>query len=173
MAITPSRRRIGKARLRTVLAELLQASKLCAIATVDGTRAHVNTAYFAWSDDLRVVWISDADAAHSKNLRRNRTAAVAVYDSRQAWGNPDRGLQLFGSARELRGNDADEARSVYGRRFRGYSAKDFALYRCYEFRPRQAKLFDERRLGAGVFVTARIAGDGTLTWERTEIYEPS
>jgi uncharacterized protein YhbP (UPF0306 family) len=173
VAITRSRRRIGGARLQTLVAELLEASKLCAIATVDGSRAHVNTAYFAWSDDLGIVWISDPGAAHSKNLRRNKSAAVAVYDSRQVWGKPDRGLQLFGSARELRGRASERARSVYGRRFRGYTGEDLALYRCYELRPRRAKLFDERQLGAGVFVTARIAGDGRLTWARTEVYEPS
>jgi hypothetical protein len=32
------------------------------------------------------------------------------------------------------------------------------------------KLFDEGELGDGVFVTADVAGHGSLTWMRTEIY---
>lgn len=173
MTIRRSRRRIGEARLRSLLASLLDASQLCAIATVARVRAHVNTAYFAWSDDFRLVWLSEPAATHSRNLRRNGSAAVAVFDSRQVWGEPDRGLQLFGTARELDGRAADRGRELYARRFRDYAAAEFEAYRCYELRPRRAKLFDERELGAGVFVSARIRGDGTLTWEKTEVYRPS
>jgi hypothetical protein len=32
------------------------------------------------------------------NLRSDRTAAIAVFDSRQTWGGSDRGIQLFGIA---------------------------------------------------------------------------
>lgn len=32
------------------------------------------------------------------------------------------------------------------------------------------KLFDERALGAGMFVTAVVREGGRLAWERTEIY---
>jgi hypothetical protein len=35
---------------------------------------------------------------------------------------------------------------------------------------RPPRLFDERWLAAGVFVTANALGDGRLAWERTEIY---
>jgi uncharacterized protein YhbP (UPF0306 family) len=173
MGISRSGRRIGEARLRTLLESLLDASPLCAIATVAGTRAHVNTAYFAWSDDFRVIWISDRGATHSRSLRRNRSAAVAVFDSHQVWGKPDRGLQLFGTARELHGRAAERGREVYGRRFRDYDAAELPAYRPYELRPRRAKLFDERELGGGVFVSARIATDGSVAWERTEISRSS
>jgi hypothetical protein len=43
-------------------------------------------------------------------------------------------------------------------------------YRCYELRPRRIKLFDERTLGAGTFVTARVTRGGDVAWQRTEIY---
>jgi hypothetical protein len=36
--------------------------------------------------------------------------------------------------------------------------------------PRRLKLLDESKLGAGVFVTARLSRDRRLVWERTEIY---
>jgi uncharacterized protein YhbP (UPF0306 family) len=143
---------------------------LCAIATVSGSRAHVNTAYFAWSDDpLELVWLSDPAAAHSRNLSRNATAAVAVYDSRQTWGEPDRGIQLFGAAREADGAAEAEARRVYAARFPDAERAGLAAYRFYVFRPRRLKLFDERELGTGVFVTAGVVR-GRLAWERTEVY---
>jgi hypothetical protein len=33
------------------------------------------------------------------------------------------------------------------------------------------KVFDERALGAGVFVTATVGRRGQVAWERTEIYQ--
>jgi uncharacterized protein YhbP (UPF0306 family) len=168
VAVERSSRRISSRRLRDLLENLLEASTLCAIATASRSRPYVNTAYFAWTPDFRLVWLSDPEAAHSRNLRTQRAVAIAVYDSRQRWGRPDRGVQLFGSAREARGRVAERAIATYEARFRRFSAAEFEAYRLYEFRPRRVKLFHEPELGGGVFVTARLGSDGGLTWERTE-----
>ncbi len=160
--------------MMALAAELLDASPLCAIATVaPGSRAHVNTAYFAWSPDFDVVWMSEPNARHSRNLRANPTVAIAVFDSSQTWGEPDRGIQLFGAAREVEGHAVERARTLYANRFSRLAELDLTAYRFYLFRPRRLKLFDERRLGTGVFVTAKLPGRGRLTWERTEVYRPS
>ena len=156
-----------------MLRSLLEASPLCAIATVAGGRAHINTAYFAWSEDFRIVWISDPGATHSRNLRRSSSAAVAVFDSHQTWGSSDRGVQMFGTAGELSGRAAQRATEVYARRFRDYETTGLRDYRRYELRPRRVKLFDERELGRGVFVTARIGPGGSIAWERCEVYRSS
>ena len=162
--ITRSQRRVSAARLRRVAEELLEASTLCAISTVSPRgRAHANTAYFAWAPDLRIVWVSEPRAQHSRNLRANPSAAVAVYDSSQTWGKPDRGIQLFGTARPGAGD------AVYAARFPEYDG--FKAYRAYELVPARVKLFDERALGEATFVTAQVGRDGGLTWERTEIYD--
>jgi uncharacterized protein YhbP (UPF0306 family) len=165
-----SSRRFSARRLSAVAARLLDAAPLCAVATVDVRgAAHVNTAYFAWTPRLDVYWLSAPEATHSRNIAERRTAAVAVYDSHQSWGRPDRGIQLFGSARLLGHAAAAEARQAYAARFAGYDGTEFAAYRFYRLRPRRVKLFDERELGSGVFVTARVRA-GALEWERTEIY---
>jgi len=164
-------RPIAAHRLAAITAELLDASQLCAIATVSRTGApHVNTAYFAWSDQLELVWISAPEAAHSRNIRADGRVAVAVHDSTQTWGNPDRGIQLFGVARELDGRPARRAAELYNDRFPEYDEREFAALRTYLFRPRRVKLFHEQALGSGTFVTARVA-DGQLAWVRTERYD--
>jgi uncharacterized protein YhbP (UPF0306 family) len=173
MAIRTSTRPVGATRIRAVARRLLDASTLCAIATVSpGGRAHVNTAYFAWTPDLRIVWLSDPDSTHSRNVRARPSVAVAVYDSTQTWGEPDRGIQLFGRGREL-GRPHRDADRAYARRFPARRTVDLAAYRLYELRPRSLKLFDERVLGSGVFVTARVGPDGAVAWDRTEVYESS
>lgn len=170
MPIERSTRPVAATRITTVARRLLDASTLCAIGTVSsGGRAHVNTAYFAWSPELDIVWMSDPQARHSQNVRANPSVAIAVFDSTQTWGKLDRGIQLFGSAREVADRAAGDAERVYGERFPQYEQAAFAAYRLYRFRPHRVKLFDEPELGAGVFVTARLRG-GQLSWVRTEIY---
>jgi uncharacterized protein YhbP (UPF0306 family) len=158
-------------RMTAIAHELLDASTLCAIATVaPGDQAHINTAYFAWSPQLDLVWISEPRAKHSANIRANDSAAVAIYDSSQSWGKPDRGIQLFGTARKAEGSAADDAETVYAKRFPDYRRHDLSAYLVYLFRPRRLKIFDERTLGTGVFVTATVTAKRRLAWERTEIY---
>jgi uncharacterized protein YhbP (UPF0306 family) len=171
MGIRRSNRPVGVARIRALADQLLNASSVCAIATVSPRyRAHVNIAYFAWSAALDIVWLSDPQARHSRNVRASSTVAIAVCDSHQSWGERDRGIQLFGAAREVVGAAAREAETTYALRFSEYRGCDFRTYAFYRFRPRRLKLFDERALGSGVFVTASISG-GTIAWERTEIYD--
>jgi uncharacterized protein YhbP (UPF0306 family) len=165
VAIVRSRQRVAPARIRSLAEDLLEASTLCAIATVTPQgKAYVNTAYFAWAPDLRIVWLSEPRARHSRNVRANGSAAVGVYDSGQTWGEPDRGIQLFGDVR-AGGSDAE---AVYARRFSRYERA--GAYRFYELVPRRLKLFDEPSLGSGVFVTARVGRGGAVSWEQTERY---
>ena len=143
----------------------MNASALCALATVSaGGRPHINHMYFAWTERYEVIWISDPDSVHSRNLKANGSAAVTIFASNQVWGKADRGIQLFGTA----GVASAEAKRVYGRRFTEYDteADDLAVYR---FRPRTVKLFDERALAPGTLVTARVTPDG-LVWSKTEVW---
>ena len=173
MAIERSKRPVAAARIERTARRLLEASTLCAVATVSrGGRAHVNTVYFASSPELELVWASEPGAQHSRNIRANGSVAIAVYDSSQSWGRPDQGVQLFGSARQAEHGEADEAETLYAKRFTRYAAGDLAAYGFYRFYPRRLKLFDERELGPGTVVTARLTLGRGLTWERTEIYRP-
>lgn len=171
MPIERSTRPISSIQLTSSARRLLDASSLCAIATVSPrNRPHINTAYFAWSRELDLVWLSEPHARHSRNVHTNRNVAIAVYDSNQSWGKPDRGIQLFGSARELVGRAALDSRATYARRFPEYADTELTEYRFYRFRPRRVKLFDEPSLGSGVFVTGVVDREGQVHWQRTEIY---
>lgn len=148
----------------------MNASPLCAIATVwPGGRAHINHMYFASTVRFDVVWISDAESRHSRNLLTNPSAAVTIYDSHQTWGRPDRGIQLFGTAGAVSGRAAEQARRAYSARFPSYDASLADSLPIYRFRPRELKLFYERVLGGGTLVTAKVTAD-RLAWVRTEVF---
>jgi uncharacterized protein YhbP (UPF0306 family) len=171
MGIRQSDRRVSAAELGSIARDLLDASALCAIATVSPDQgAHINTAYFAWSDLLDLVWLSEPAAKHSRNLGERSTTAIAVYDSGQTWGDSDRGIQLFGVAGAATGQTASEAEAIYAARFPAYGTVGVEAYLFYRFRPRLLKLFDETSLGRGVFVTARVT-EGALGWVSTEVYD--
>ena len=124
--------------------------------------------YFAWNERLDVVWISDPDSRHSRNLAVNSSAAVTIFASDQRWGQSDRGIQLFGRAGRHSGRTAAEAEHTYSARF-PYDPAAADAYPVYRFRPREVKLFYERALGAGTLVTARVTGSG-LAWRRTDVF---
>jgi uncharacterized protein YhbP (UPF0306 family) len=170
MPIERSRHALPAAQIITAARRLLNASTLCAVATLSTSgRAHVHTAYFAWTPELDIVWLSEPTARHSRNLQASPSAAITIYDSNQTWGKSDRGIQLFGLGRELTGRAARDAEDVYAERFPAFARKDLGAYRFYRVRPRRMKLFDERVFGEGVFVTATIRRGGEVTWDRTEI----
>lgn len=81
----------------------------------------------------------------------------------QTWGRPDRGIQLFGSCREVRGREAQEADRLYGQRFRAYGKwranlderdRRMFRYRFFRFVAASIKVLDEAEFGAGVFIVA-------------------
>jgi uncharacterized protein YhbP (UPF0306 family) len=164
-------RPVARPRIEQAAFGLLDASRLCAISTVSPrTTAHVHTAYFVWSRDFEILWLSDPAATHSRNLRVRPSTAITVFDSHQVWGQSDRGIQLFGSTRELPATEIAHAESLYAARFPGYSKPDLRAYRFYRFRTERLKVFDEAMFGAGAFVTATIHSGQRLTWERTDIF---
>ena len=167
MPIERSSKHPPSSRLAAIARRLLDESKLCAIATVSsGGRAHINTAYFAWGTRYEIVWLSAPDATHSRNVRATGSAAIAVFRSMQTWGGSDRGIQVFGRARELRGPLSLEAERLYAKRFRAYEG-DLPAFRFYRLATRRMKLFDERVLGGGTFVTVSVQ-HGRVKWEKTE-----
>jgi uncharacterized protein YhbP (UPF0306 family) len=118
MPVQRNGRPVSAGRITKLARELLDASTLCAIATVTPRgRAYIHTAYFAWSEAFEIVWLSSPEAQHSRNLEANPSAAVAVFDSTQRWGRPDQGIQLFGRARQVSMRLRSAAESIYARRF--------------------------------------------------------
>jgi uncharacterized protein YhbP (UPF0306 family) len=148
-------------RTRRALFAILKRNVLCAMSTVGPRgRAHVNTAYYAFSPDLAFYFYSYPTSRHAQNLEKSPSMAIAVYDSRQVWGREDKGLQFFGTCRPLVGTRASGAARVYGRRFPGYTEWMKSMdrenrshsIRPLQFEPERATLFDERVFGGGVFV---------------------
>jgi uncharacterized protein len=157
-------------RLRAIARAILESTELCAMATLaDDGRPHINTAYFAFdgAGDMRLYFLSHPDSLHCRNIARRPEMAVAVFDTRQPWGAPGKGLQLFGTAGLATGEAASRAREAYAERFPMYLEFDksaaaapagpsFHVLRLYEFIPTRLKILDEDQLADGLSVPAEI-----------------
>ncbi len=142
--------------------EILSGTELCAIATIQNKgRSYVNTAYFAYNQKLELFFLSDPESQHCINIRANSSVAVAVYNSRQAWARPKRGLQMFGTCSLAQKKKKTEAEYQYGRRFAGYKSwirtltkeeREALRSRFYVIRVSAVKIFDEPLFGEEVFI---------------------
>jgi uncharacterized protein YhbP (UPF0306 family) len=158
-------RGISNSRVGRSVSRLLAENLLCSMASVTATgHAHINTAYFCYSPELAIYFLSHQKALHCKNILSNPSAAMAVFSSNQSWGSSDSGLQLFGTCKQAIGREAIKADKLYGKRFAEYNAwkADLASdspgqdYQFYKFTTTELKVFDEKELGSGIFVLAKV-----------------
>lgn len=156
---------VREERVLASVYRILEDSVLCSMATVTShNRAHINIAYVAHTDDLRLCFLSHPSARHCHNLLTNPSMAISVFRSTQDWTGPDRGLQLFGSCHMATPDESASASQVYGRRFAQYEKWAASLperapgreYHFFWFDAEELKLLDEREFGEAVFVTAEV-----------------
>lgn len=170
MTVRKQGQRVSEDRIRTSVLRILARNKLCSISTVArGNRAHINTAFFAFSNDFELYFLSDPGSLHCRNLSRNPSMAMTVFDSSQEWEASGRGLQLFGVCHRTRGDAERRATQVYSSRFPAYARwmnegteadrrrvdrlRSYALYR---FLPNRVKVLDEKEFGGAVFINATL-----------------
>ena len=156
---------LSEEHVRQSVLSILGANVLFSISTVTPKgRAHINTAYFSYSDTLELYFLSHPGSLHCRNLSRNASMAVTIFSSVQQWTDPGQGLQLFGACAVTSGASVEEAERAYRRRFPAYqnwkaSLKNEDLareYRFYRFDVASIKILDERNLGDAVFVSASV-----------------
>ncbi len=144
---------------------ILESNVLCSMATVSRRqRAHISTAYFCYSDQLELYFLSYPESVHCRNLARNSSAAITVFSPSQTWGGPDRGVQLFGNCREAKGARWLKAERLYGDRFPLYTKWRTNLQpgdpgqglRFYHFMATSLKILDEKTLGDGLLCRAEV-----------------
>src|SRR3989442_14049989 len=100
MTVKGLEKRFSDERVRRSIARILREKVLCSMSTVTrGNRPHVNTAYFCYTPDLELYFLSDPASHHCRNLERNPSLAMTTFRSTQGWVGLYRGLPAFGSCR--------------------------------------------------------------------------
>jgi len=159
-----SNTRLSLKDVRASLFRMLKENVLCSVATVtSGPQPYVSTAYFSYSNDLELYFLSHPESQHCRNLDINPSMAMTVFSSSQTWGGLDHGLQFFGTCEVAQGAHATKARNSYKKRFPAYASWRKSLrqddpgksYRLYRFVPTRVKVLDEQ--WKEPFAVARIS----------------
>jgi len=144
---------------------ILGTTTLCSMATAKGSLPYINTAFFAWSSDLHIYFLSKPTRQHSVNLDNNPTISLTVFDGSQSFGSLLKGLQIFGKCVLAMGTQANQAFDVYTKRFPKLleqipSFEDYERSviqsRLYAVTAESIKIFDEPRFGKDVYIEASI-----------------
>ncbi|MDR3717847.1 MAG: pyridoxamine 5'-phosphate oxidase family protein [Bryobacteraceae bacterium] len=128
-----------------LVAALLNSQTTLALATVaeDGS-PHIAPLFYLAGEALDLCWLSSASSVHSRNLKRNPAAAVAVYSPAASW-REIRGVQMRGPvtvvherAERHRIVEAYVERFQLGALFRARIARS----RIYRFQPEWIRYLD-------------------------------
>ncbi len=156
-------------RLRAAVLGILDANALCTMATRSAAGVvDINTAFYSFSEELELYFLSNPASAHCRNLAHTGQMAVAVCDSHQEWGATRAGLQLYGTGGPVPAGHCERARASYAARFPRYfdlvlragedadAATALDALRLYRFVPARIKILDEHEFGEEVYVMAAV-----------------
>ena len=139
---------------------------LGSLATVNlDLSPHINTCYVANDKNWNIYFLSSPKSSHAKNLVRNAACALTLFDSEQKFGTELRGLQLFGTAKQLSLAESVHAFSIYSKRFPDllrWTSDVQSMFkhledRFFEFAVTSGKMLNEPNFGKEVYI------DFTLT----------
>ena len=157
--------RLQEDRVRQSVVSILKSSAVCSLATITPEgRSYINAVYFSFSLEYELFFLSNSNSIHCRNLATNKSAAVNVFPTSPAWGNPIVGVQLFGTAEEADGAAAQTGEKSYGIRFPDFpkwkeaASKTDLLrqFKFYRFQVDSLKIVDENNIGDSVWICASV-----------------
>ena len=152
-------------KLNESLFNILKNNKLLSLSTVTHSgKAHINTAYYAYDDKLRLYIVTDPKSKHSKNLEKNNSVAVTIFNSKlRFWTDDVQGLQLFGKCYKTPLNQLSEGTKAFVKRFPLFKEsvkvpKDFesSEVKLYTIEIKRIQMFDEKIFGEEKVVNLKI-----------------
>lgn len=132
---------------RRQIQALLEETRALTLATTDPDGApRATPLYFAAGPDLELLFLSDPDSPHSRNLQREPRAAAAAFPAVEDW-RAIRGVQIRGLVRPLDEAEHPAGMRIYRARFGDLAGLEVALAgsRLYRLRPSWLRLIDNRR----------------------------
>ncbi|MFG1602677.1 pyridoxamine 5'-phosphate oxidase family protein [Actinoplanes sp. NPDC049265] len=125
---------------------------------------HANSAFFA-VDDLVLFFLSERTTVHSQNLDADQRVSASVFLDPPQYGEGLRGIQVWGTAREVSPEERPHAMDVLRRRFPTFAADPAVRDRFlqaelpsvfYRIDIDRLTVLDEPRFGRRVYVSASV-----------------
>ena len=151
--------------INTSLTHLLSNNSLCAMASISGNIAHINTAYFVYDSNLSLYFLSQPTDMHSANITQNSSVAIAIWSQSKQWGEDLQGVQLFGTCKQIGlGKQLISAMKLFLTRFPAFKAimkhpgefADGVPSRMYAVEVSSLKLLDEPQFGRRNYIELKV-----------------
>lgn len=136
--------------------EIIESNQYMTVGTVDSDGGPwVSPVVYAYDGEWNFYFVSIPDSKHCINIKRNNKMALAIFDSRQLFGEGV-GLQIEGMASELNLREVPQAVEIYFQRKYPYgkfhypfnvALKNFLekkLYHFYKVTPTKVWMNDPR-----------------------------
>jgi uncharacterized protein YhbP (UPF0306 family) len=133
-------------KLELVSGFLKTQSTLALSTSGDAGSPLVAPLFYLPGDNLELYWFSSPRSAHCRNLKRDPSAAVAVYAHTERW-EDIRGCQMLGAVAVITRQRRRAIAEAYVERFRLGVLFRAAMVRSrlYAFRPRWVRYIDNSR----------------------------
>lgn len=122
-----------------------------ALAT-NGDHPWIATMYYGIDDDLNIYFLTSPDTIHAQALKQNPLVSAVIADSPQKPDSKKIGIQLYGSAGEIEGEEAIKAGFEIWCRVLKVSDPKYSYdgiksgdlhYRLYKLVPKKIKYYNE------------------------------
>ncbi|WP_326557036.1 pyridoxamine 5'-phosphate oxidase family protein [Micromonospora sp. NBC_01796] len=150
--------------VRVAVEEILAEARLITLATAGPRGPHASPVFFA-ADDLTLYFVGERTTRHTGGLATDDRISGAVFVEPPVYGEQLRGVQLHGSAAEVRPEHRSTALSIYRRRFTDFAPtreaqQTFLLGEgragLYRFVVDDLTLLDEPRFGRRNYLQANV-----------------
>lgn len=134
--------------LRQRIAEVFEHGYFMHLGTTDGDGPWVCTLIYIHDDDLKIYWMSDPDARHSRAIAAHANVAAVITVSEPH--TPNFGVQIAGTAAKLCGRRYDLAVRHFVKRGKAPPSKLLDVLQgdaWYALTPTSIDLIDEENFG--------------------------
>ena len=135
---------LSKTKLKKAVLQYLGGNKLCALATCWKDRSWSATVFFAYDNNLNLLFFSREDTRHCLNIAKNSIVSVAIN---QDCGSPDmiKGLQFVGQVKKVATKDLKKYYKIYRTRYAW--ADKFSDHTLYISKPLEIHYIDQKLFG--------------------------
>lgn len=139
---------------------ILENNIVATLCTTDGLSIHANNVYYAYNNEWDIVFVSDRNTVHGKNIQVKESVSLVVYNEPQAYGVNHQGIQMEGTCKEATGEDLFKSWLLYVKRFPVFKnlmsdinqiVKGLVDTRIYIIKVSDIKVMDIPALGKGNF----------------------
>ncbi len=110
-----------------VAREIIDRCLYMVLATSDSSgQPWASPVYFAHRDYREFFWMSQPDAAHSRNLRERSAVGIVIFDSSVPI-NTGQGVYIGGVARELPAHETSEGVEIFSERSAGHGGEAISV----------------------------------------------